>query len=112
MEIRNYNEGRVKELFIQVLREKSSFIEFDEKKTYQHNEFDLFPKKFESTDMKSLTVKRYNRLTGEIICICVIRDRYLNLIQDGRLTDEQHEYNLFKKYAEVFFDSQKQDLIP
>jgi hypothetical protein len=102
MEIRNYNQGRVKELFIQILREKSSFIEFDEKKTYRHNEFDPFPEKFESTDMKSLTINRYNRFTGEVICICVIRDKYLNIIQDRKLNDEQHEYNLFKKYTSVF----------
>lgn len=101
-EYRNYNTGRVKELFYNVLRQATCEIQASENDLNKlFDEFDELPEKNLYDDGKSITVKCYNIVTGDVIAMCVVRERYLKLIHDGELTSREHEYNLFKKYATV-----------
>ncbi|WP_064965493.1 hypothetical protein [Tenacibaculum ovolyticum] len=99
---RNYNQGRVKELIENALREASSELQVPEiGPPYNFEEFDNLPKKNIFDDSKSISIKCYNTETGEILALCTIRERYLKLIHDGELSDRKHEYNLFRKYAVI-----------
>ena len=97
---RNYNQGRVKELIENALREAAGDSQVPEiGPPYNYPEFDQLPYKHLTDESKSLSVKCYNTDTGEVLALCSIQEKYLNLIQDGKLTDRIYEYNLFRKYA-------------
>ena len=101
-EIRNYNQGRVKELIENALRESAGDFHIATclPPPHKFKEFDILPENRIFNDFESITVKYYDTENGEVISFCVIRERYLKRIHDGELTDRKHEYNLFKKYAE------------
>ena len=103
-ETRNYNQGRVKELIENSLYEadQNFHISFNSPPPYKFKEFDILPENKIFNDSESIFIKYYNTENGEVIAFCSIRERYLKLIQDGELSDRKHEYNLFKKYAEIF----------
>jgi hypothetical protein len=99
---RNYNQGRVKELIENALREASSESHVPEiKQSYKFDEFDSLPEKNIFDDSKNISIKSYNTETGAVLALCSIRERHLKLIHDGELTDRKHEYNLFRKYTNI-----------
>lgn len=99
---RNYNQGRVKELIENALREASENLQIPETgQKHKFPEFDKLPEKYISDESKSISVKCYNTETGEPLALCTIREKYLSLIHDEKLTDREHEYNLFRKYVNL-----------
>lgn len=102
MRTRNYNKGRVKELFENALREATPFNVATWGSQLNYKEFDELPEKRVFDDSKKIKINHYSHMNGEVIAFCVIRERYLKLIQDGELSDRKHEYNIFKKYAKIF----------
>ena len=99
--IRNYNQGRVKELIENALREVAKDHQAPETgQKHKYPEFDKLPENRMSDDPKGLFIKCFNTETGEPIAICTIEKKFLDLIHDGKLSGGRiHEYNLFMKYA-------------
>ena len=72
-----------------------------------YKEIDELPENRIFDDSLSLSTNCYNIKTGEVLAICIIRERYLKSIHDGELLDRKHEYYLFRKYATIISEHTK-----
>lgn len=99
----NLNQGRIKQLIEGSLIKASLDNNYaDLGLNYENYKFDALPENHIFNDNMSINIKCYDVKTGKVLAMCSIRERYLKLIYEGVLEDVEHEYNLFKKYAEVF----------